>query len=150
MAATCNSTSGKTKKQMGWRRQEWLEENENHEMVGTSPGLPRMEENRWESQNSTRVVALNKKKFFHIHVFLLTYFMSFHTSWTSYQESYHSLFVSERQGTSTLLYKNTTTYKWNKECKLHATTSVASVHIKASIFTTVLKPCFTSFSTGLN
>jgi len=36
------------------------------------------------------------------------------------------------------------------ECKLQATTLVASVHIQDSIFMIVLKPCFTSFSTGLN
>jgi len=42
-------------------------------MVGTSPGSPRMEENRRESQNSTRVVALNKKNGKH-RLIILYYF----------------------------------------------------------------------------
>ena len=57
-------------------------------MVGTSPGSPRMEENRWESQNSTRVVALNKKKTFSYTIFIFVTFIT-HYSYFSVISAMH-------------------------------------------------------------
>ena len=62
METVWNKTEGKAKSKMGWRCEEWLEEDGSEQLEINDAGEEEMERNNWASQNSQRVVDLKKKK----------------------------------------------------------------------------------------
>ena len=62
MAAIRKSTGRQTQVQMGGRRQKRSEKTESGKMARPGPRWTELEGNCWESQDSSRVVALMKKE----------------------------------------------------------------------------------------